>query len=56
MVFPDGEIRAAVVYVHMHTNKSLNDMPGCFLVKITCFNKEEVLGNSLIRFVFEPLL
>ena len=27
-----------------------------FLIKSTCFNKEEVLGNSLIRLIFEFLL
>ena len=51
MVFPDGEKRAVAACVSMPTNESLSDMSGDFLI-----SKEEVLGNSLIRVIFELLL
>lgn len=56
MIFPHGEMRAVVVYVCMHMNKSLNDMSGGFLIKNECFSKEEVLRNLLIKLIFELLL
>lgn len=51
MVFPDGEKRAVAECVSMHTTESLSDMSGDFLI-----SKEEMLGNSLIRLIFELLL
>lgn len=49
-------MRAVVGCVSTHTSEHLSDMSRGFLIKSTCFNKEGVLGNSLIRLIFELLL